>query len=616
MVAENIKAHWDNLVIEYGSNIPKDEIAKINQMALEEGFGYVDFGKVAKKNVSLGGFYDFLTTGVVKTVQKGSAMDGLASAIQTTNTSLGAKQIGKEIEYYSKEIDKFNAKLELLKTKQSVLADYEEAFRAEIDKSKESIDTYKENILTLKRALEELGIAVTDTYTTIAGKEFAGKDYWEVTVMGMETAMNRFNRYSQLVIKYGGEMETNYMDAIKGMVDSHDLVDKSQLQMLGSLEWYNKEIFDGIDGVDEFGGSLVNVIEVIGEYNQLSKEATAIQKEHSKELDESKRKILELSLAMMEIQLKGMSRRRGLTRTEEKKIQKIQIEQTKERIKQMKWELDEQEKINDLGINDLEVTAEKANAIYQEYVDRYKFAIDDMKDVQNEELNSFLAAINMKEKKIIDYTALYEQQTLGLENALATYIGLLQIISSDSEISGYYEEIYGINALERAQSELQNYMSFLEAYGVTGDISGAQQVLDSLQKVTGITPTTGDEGVTPSLLGTPTSAAIASAINAAQTTPTTTTTKSGKVLPGKWTRLRNFARGIDYIPQDMPIMAHKGEQITPAGKSGSGDTFNVSIKIDAKVASDYDAERLGAQVGDAIERRVLNKKGKSSYRLR
>jgi hypothetical protein len=53
-------AEYENLVIKYGiQDIPVEEIARLNQKAWEMGFTSIDFGKLAKKNMSLQGFADY-----------------------------------------------------------------------------------------------------------------------------------------------------------------------------------------------------------------------------------------------------------------------------------------------------------------------------------------------------------------------------------------------------------------------------------------------------------------------------------------------------------------------------------------------------------------------------
>jgi hypothetical protein len=615
MAGEALKAKWDNLVLKYGIyQVPADEVARLNQEALEEGFGAIDFSSIVSKGASLEGFLDFWGAALTESGDK---------ALASTRISMGAKQLEGTVEDLKNSATDLTEELELLKEKQSLLAESEEEFTGAIDDANEAIQNHKENILTLQRALKELNEAVTDNYTTISGQQFAGKDYWQITSTGMDVALDRFTRFSQQVIKYGGDMKTDYMDTIQSMVDNYDNVDKSQLEMLGSLQWYNEEVFNGIAGIEEFDGDMTKVIESMSEYTEVMKEAKKAERERNKILDESKRKMLELSLMMQKIQLKGMVRRRGLTRMEEKQIKKIQIEQTKERIKQMELELDKQKTNDELSIIEMEDKYQKASDIYNEYVGKVKFLIQDMKDVDDEELEKFLQTIDLKESRLIRYTDLYQEEILNLENSMVNHQALMAIIATDPTLAENYRKMYGLDAVAEARKEMEAYQEFIKEYNIQGAAPGGfadMNVTPTQLKETKETGQTGG-GVTYAKsqkqqahewmeknLGT------ASAI-------TTPLYDLGSVIVGGFKSLFGLQRGTYSVGAEGLYKLHKGEQVIPPGGAraagaGGGDSFNISINVNATVGNDYDVTRLAAQLGDAMERRALNKKGKSSYRLR
>jgi TP901 family phage tail tape measure protein len=637
MGAEALKAEWDNLVIKYGiGSVPEQEITRMNQKAMEAGIGGIDFSKITSKDISLGGFLDFLGGAFSDLFSSfENLMEHGSKAIDSVKVSLGAKQLANLIEGLTESSQEYEDELGILKERQSILANSEQKFTEAIDDADEAIQTHKENILTLQRALEELNEDITDNYETISGKRFAGKDYWKITSAGMETAMDRFTRYSQQVIKYGGQMKTDYMDRIKDMVNDYENVDKAQLNTLGSLEWYNEEIFNSIDGIEEFDGDMIKVIESIGDYNVQLKEAKKIQAEYTEELDASQKKMLELSLQMQKIQLKGMSRRRGLTRMEEKMVQKIRIKQTKERIKQMEWELEEKERIDELGIVALEESVNNAMSIYEEYNDKVKWALADMKDVQDEELEKFLGIINMKEERVIRYHEMYQKEILNLENSIANHQALMAIIATDPVLDESYRAMYGLDALEEAQRQMEAYQKFISEYNITDAAPGGFAKISVTPDEGALVDTKGDDDDTTPVATTPQTSynyvkpqskgaqahewmeknwGAASAI-------TKPLDDLGSVIVGGFKSLFGLQRGTYSVGAEGLYKLHKGEQVIPPGGAraagaGGGDVFNISINVNATVGNDYDVTRLAAQLGDAMERGVLNKKGKSSYRLR
>jgi len=67
----------------------------------------------------------------------------------------------------------------------------------------------------------------------------------------------------------------------------------------------------------------------------------------------------------------------------------------------------------------------------------------------------------------------------------------------------------------------------------------------------------------------------------------------------------------------MPIMAHRGESIIPAGKdAGGGENVSVSITVNAQVNNDYDVERLAGKLGESMQTQLSSKRtGRSKYRM-
>lgn len=488
-----------------------------------------------------------------------------------------------------------------LQTVKAKLAESETEFTGAIDGSRKAIQEHQETIVTLQRAIEELEVAVERTYTTMEGTTFAGTDYWEATTRAMDVALDRFTRYADMTMKYGDEMKTGYMQNIQNLAGQYENLDNSQLEALGSLEWYNKEIFDGISGIDEFDGSMVEVLDTIGRYNQLMKEAKDVQAAHRVEMDASRKKMLELSLAMMQIQLVGMMRRRGLTRTEEKKIQQIRIEQTRERIKQMEMELQQRQEIEDMGISELELQAGRAQAIYEEYVDRVKFELTEMKDTQDDELNNFLAAINLKELRLTRYRALHTKEVAALSTALVNYQALLGIIASDEQLEEQYRTIYGLNVLEEALSTARQLKQFGKDFDITAfdDLPTAPEVADYVKS-------RADMSSTQQILADEIDKRLPSdrARDIFHRSP------FGKAL--------GFARGTYSVPKEGLYHLHGQEQVVPAGSNtNQGEATNITINVTGNTIAEGMEKRIASEIASAVQRGLMNSRtGKTKYRRR
>jgi len=92
--------------------------------------------------------------------------------------------------------------------------------------------------------------------------------------------------------------------------------------------------------------------------------------------------------------------------------------------------------------------------------------------------------------------------------------------------------------------------------------------------------------------------------------------REGKNVSPRRSRLPQFSRGIEHVPQTMLATVHRGESIVPAGKDTGGDNINVNISVTANVDTDYDVERLAAKLGESMQTQLASRTGKSKYRLR
>ncbi|GAG86553.1 unnamed protein product, partial [marine sediment metagenome] len=79
--------------------------------------------------------------------------------------------------------------------------------------------------------------------------------------------------------------------------------------------------------------------------------------------------------------------------------------------------------------------------------------------------------------------------------------------------------------------------------------------------------------------------------------------------------VQQFARGTHYVPETMPAIVHRGEQIIPAGGQGTGgDNITIYNEIHATINNEMDARELGALLAEG-GRSSLLKRGKSTFKV-
>jgi hypothetical protein len=174
-----------------------------------------------------------------------------------------------------------------------------------------------------------------------------------------------------------------------------------------------------------------------GDLSTLSQE----MKKHVEQVNKQKEAYDDLSIAMkknnlemMKIQLKGMLRRRGMTRTEERAIKTFQIDNAKIRIEQL-----------GIRINAEEAAESDSQSIINKELDALKKQLFDMKDTRQSDIDSLRNTITEKETLLDDsYTVLEEQQAeyervTGLHTEFIAE--LYRVMSAD--VIKEFERMYG-----------------------------------------------------------------------------------------------------------------------------------------------------------------------------
>jgi len=297
-----------------------------------------------------------------------------------------------------------------------------------------------------------------------------------------------------------------------------------------------------------------------GDLSGLSQE----MKNHIEMVKKQKEAYDDLSIAMkknnleiMKIQLKGMMRRRGMTRSEEKIVKKYQIDNTKIRIEQLGIRIDAE----DNAANDSKTILNKElEALEQQLVN--------MKDTRQQDINDLR-------------TTIIEKETL-LDNS---YITLAEQQAEYERVTGLHTKF--IAELYRAMSA-DVIKEFERMYGYK------LAPPKTTPKTTGLPPEVSSkvlEKVPP---------IIQDALR--ERSPI-----FNRLFPA-------YEKGIDRVPETGLAMVHKGERITPAGEGG-GDNITIYNTIHATINNDMDVEQLAAKLSQA-ESNNLMRKGKTNYKLR
>ena len=301
-----------------------------------------------------------------------------------------------------------------------------------------------------------------------------------------------------------------------------------------------------------------------------TREYTKAQKDNKATTELMTAAMRKYQIQLLELQLKGMMRRRGLTRMEERQIKKIQIAQAKARLEDMKGQK---------SMSEADVSTYQNS---QQLIDDYLLKLQE-------------------EQYELKYT--YDQQITDLETTISREGEKLQTRydwweSTNQKIISNSKDL--ITTLDGIMEE-PVFLDMLDKYGLK--VENLKNSISELMAVAG-----GRVGtyVEPSYTPMTESPIVRNVIEQLL---------SG--LPPGAPRPPGFVGGTYSVPETQLAMVHRGETIIPSGRDISGsDTFQINIEVNAQISNDYSVEKLGATLGAAIQTKIADKTGKSKYRMR
>ncbi len=399
-------------------------------------------------------------------------------------------------------------KIEDLQTELGVLQPIFNDYIAAFDTADDVIDKHKTNLLNLSRTILELRRDVEDVYKP----GFEGKSGWKIGVALEETGLSRSQEYTNMAMKYGANYINEYNDSLKSSIMT---------------------VFNYKKATDELSHSLVTQNDIIKRNN----------------------------IKILELQIKGMEKRHGLTRGEEIKMKKYQLSNAKARLDMMKKTYTKEKQTDDSGYRDAMDNITK-------YFDMKKHKLYELKDIRDEEIEDMREDFEWQKTLLNEYTEDYEDEYSKLVKATEDYYDLMKDIAP--ELIGYMEDMFE-NPIKTMISDMDVAMiKFKELIALTNiDISYTPRTV---------------EGISESGMG------IGGIMAESQ---------RQKLLSGF-----GLKRGSYYIPKDGVYPLHQGETVTPNGsKSRGGGSMSVHvdpITVNATLNHVDDVEAIGSKIGQAI----------------
>lgn len=193
---------------------------------------------------------------------------------------------------------------------------------------------------------------------------------------------------------------------------------------------------DASYGYKVLGAEMQEAIKIVREYEKAQKAASSATSAHNQEMRK-------LQLQAAQIQLKGMLRRRGLTRQEERQLKRIQIAQLKLRIDDMK--------------NELAAETIAENALYlakKEMIENYQLHVKEityqLKYSYDQQLEDLRAQIDGEYEALQQRKIWWQDTSDEIELLSEELMTSLEEIFSDTRLTALFSN-FGINISELLQ---------------------------------------------------------------------------------------------------------------------------------------------------------------------
>ena len=322
------------------------------------------------------------------------------------------------------------------------------------------------------------------------------------------------------------------------------------------------------------------------------REYTEAQKDNKEATQRMTAAMREHQIQLLELQLKGMMRRRGLTRSEEQAIKKIQIAQAQARLENM---------VAQKSMLESDVSTNQASkALIDDYLLKLKEKQYELKYTYDQQITDLETTISREGEKLLTRYEWWETTNR-------------KIIASSQNLMITLNEILGEDVFSEK----------LKSWGL--DVGILKEKVIAFMATAGLTyvePEPVTEPTTPFDMATFTSS-LQNYLASLRKPLIDLGIADTYEIPSPWDVLKTPTisirqRGTEYVHETGLAVIHKGEAISPAGReSPSGDTYIDNVTIEVKELADIDDVGKVASVLGAIRQAQLsNKRGKSKYRLR
>jgi len=467
---------------------------------------------------------------------------------------LGIKKGGKYGAKYTmipqSEIDTMKSYLDL----QEQIANMGERISVRIRKA-EDYDDLEEQLLELVTISEQL----TDDFNRAFGEPILGGirnlEELKLTLEEIELDAEKLREHLEKPLQYGwgdmgGVVQGTLNMQMKQLKADQDLADtKYDVKMGLVMENYQFKVLNK---------EMQNAIKIIREHD-------AVTKKDTESINLMNIALRNIQIEMMELQLVGMMKRRGLSRQEERRMKQLQIAAAKLRLENMKNTKAETASEH--------IAYEQAKQMIEEHIAAKEHESYMLKYNYDQQVKDLQTTIDFEAGLLKDRETQWIETTNEIINASGHLVTSLKAILADPELKAQFEE-FGFNITEMLET------------------------VQSIQSSAG------------GAVGTPIQDKITSTIY--DMSPT-----MGRIYESLRRNVMGYKRGTEYVHETGLAMLHRGETIGAAGKDVGGGVQIGSVTIQVKELADIgDVEKLAALLSVAKNSQVLTNSGKSRYRVR